>query len=166
MHYCIMGGAVVRNPPANAGDISDASLIPGSERSPGVGNDKMHQYSCLKNSMDTEEPGRWQSKGSQRVRHDWATVQQEIIKHMKKQENVTHNQMDRDWIWNDPIVGISRYSYNCCCSVFKSFLTLSDPMDCSPPGSSVLGISQARILEWDAISFSNSYDIYIKRCLK
>ena len=29
-----------------------------------------------------------------------------------------------------------------------------DPMDCSPPGSSVLGIFQARILEWIAISFS------------
>ena len=32
--------------------------------------------------------------------------------------------------------------------------TLCDPMDCSPPGSSVYGISQARILEWVAISFS------------
>ena len=31
---------------------------------------------------------------------------------------------------------------------------LCDPMDCSPPGSSVHGISQARILEWVAISFS------------
>ena len=33
-------------------------------------------------------------------------------------------------------------------------LTLCDPMDCSPPGSSVHGISQARILELVAISFS------------
>ena len=33
-------------------------------------------------------------------------------------------------------------------------LTLSDPMDCSPPNSSVHGILQARILEWVAISFS------------
>ena len=32
--------------------------------------------------------------------------------------------------------------------------TLSDPMDCSPPGSSVHGISQARILEWAVIPFS------------
>ena len=32
--------------------------------------------------------------------------------------------------------------------------TLSDPMDCSPPGSSVHGIFQARVLEWDAIVFS------------
>ena len=40
------------------------------------------------------------------------------------------------------------------CLVAKSFLTLFDPMDCSPPGSSVLGIFQARILEWVAVSFS------------
>ena len=33
----------------------------------------------------------------------------------------------------------------------------SDPMDCSPQGSSVHGILQARILEWVAISFSNAY---------
>ena len=38
--------------------------------------------------------------------------------------------------------------------VAQSCLTLCDPMDCSPPGSSVNGISQARILEWVAISFS------------
>ena len=41
-----------------------------------------------------------------------------------------------------------------CCLVNKSCLTLCDPMDCSPPGSSVHGISQSRILEWVAISFS------------
>ena len=38
--------------------------------------------------------------------------------------------------------------------VAQSCLTLCDPMDCSPPGSSVHGILQARILEWVAISFS------------
>ena len=36
----------------------------------------------------------------------------------------------------------------------QSCLTLCDPMDCSPPGSSVHEIFQARILEWIAISFS------------
>ena len=35
--------------------------------------------------------------------------------------------------------------------VTQSCLTLSDPMDCSPPGSSVHGIFQARVLEWGAI---------------
>ena len=38
--------------------------------------------------------------------------------------------------------------------VSQSCLTLSDPMDCSPPGSSVHGIFQARVLEWVAIAFS------------
>ena len=38
--------------------------------------------------------------------------------------------------------------------VIQLWPTLSDPMDCSPPGSSVHGIFQARVLEWDAIAFS------------
>ena len=37
----------------------------------------------------------------------------------------------------------------------ESCLTLSDPMDCGPPGSSVHGIFQARVLEWGAIAFSD-----------
>ena len=42
--YCVQrfpGGAVIKNPPANAGDARDADSIPGSERSPGVGNGTM-----------------------------------------------------------------------------------------------------------------------------
>ena len=38
--------------------------------------------------------------------------------------------------------------------VAQSSPTLSNPMDCSPPGSSVHGILQARVLEWNAIAFS------------
>ena len=38
--------------------------------------------------------------------------------------------------------------------VAQSCPTLSDPMDCSPPGSSIHGIFQARVLEWVAIAFS------------
>ena len=41
-----------------------------------------------------------------------------------------------------------------CVLVAQSYLTLCDPMDCSPPGSSVRGILQARRLEWVAIPFS------------
>ena len=40
--------------------------------------------------------------------------------------------------------------------VAPSYPTLSDPVDCSLPGSSVHGICQARVLEWVAIAFSNS----------
>ena len=38
--------------------------------------------------------------------------------------------------------------------ITQSCPTVSDPMDCSPPGSSVHGIFQARVLEWGAIAFS------------
>ena len=42
--------------------------------------------------------------------------------------------------------------------VAQSCPTLRDPMDCSPPGSSIHGISQARALEWVAIAFSTKRD--------
>ena len=51
---------MVKNQPANAGDLRDVSLIPGSERSPGGGHGNPLQYSCLENPMDR---GAW-----------WATV--------------------------------------------------------------------------------------------
>ena len=43
------GGSAVKNPPANAGDMNS---IPGPGRSPGEGNGKPLQYSCLENPMD------------------------------------------------------------------------------------------------------------------
>ena len=52
---------VVKNQPANAGDIRNASSIPGSGRSPGGGHRNSLQYSCLENPMDR---GAW-----------WAMVQ-------------------------------------------------------------------------------------------
>ena len=52
-----LGGSVVKNPPANAGDVG---LIPGLGRSLGKGNGNPPQYSCLGNPMDR---GAW-----------WATV--------------------------------------------------------------------------------------------
>ena len=53
-------GAVVKNLPGKAGDPRDVGLIPGSGRSPGVGNGNPCQYSCLRNPLDR---GAW-----------WATV--------------------------------------------------------------------------------------------
>ena len=43
---------VVKNLPANAGDVRDLGPIPGWGRSPGVGNSTLFQYSRLENSMD------------------------------------------------------------------------------------------------------------------
>ena len=51
---------MIKLPPANAGDIRDAVLIPGLGRSPGRGHGNPLQYSCLENPMDR---GAW-----------WATV--------------------------------------------------------------------------------------------
>ena len=50
---------VVKNPPANAGDVKDAGSIPGLGTSHGVGNGNPFQYSCLENSMDR---GDWWAK--------------------------------------------------------------------------------------------------------
>ena len=44
-----------------------------------------------------------------------------------------------------------------CAELFQSCLTLCNLMDCSPPGSSVLGILQAKILEWVAVPFSRGF---------
>ena len=48
--------------------------------------------------------------------------------------------------------------------VAQSCLTLSNPMDCSPPGSSVHGIFQARVLEWGAIAFSDKQTGNLQTC--
>ena len=55
--YSTLGGAVVKDPPANAGDERDRSSVPGLGRFPGEGNGNSFQYSCLENSMDR---GAWQ----------------------------------------------------------------------------------------------------------
>ena len=56
---------VVKNPPANAGDVRDLGSIPGLGRSPGEGHGHPLQYSCLENPMDRRLP----PMGPQRVEH-------------------------------------------------------------------------------------------------
>ena len=57
------GGVLVKNPLANVGDARDTGSIPGLRKSPGIGNSKPLQYSCLENSIDR---GTWpQSMGLQ-----------------------------------------------------------------------------------------------------
>ena len=60
---------VVKNPPP---DARDDGPIPGLGRSSGEGNGYPLQYSCSEIPW-TEEPGRLQSMGLQRVGHDWST---------------------------------------------------------------------------------------------
>ena len=60
---------------------------------------------------------------------------------MKRKQ--THRHRKENWL---PKVG--------CVLISQSCPSLCDPIDCSPPGSSVHGLFQARILEWTDISFS------------
>ena len=70
----------------------------------------------------------------------------------KKEERQSRKFTERAGL-SPPARGLA--SHLCgCLLVTKSCLTLCDPMDCSPPASSVHGILQARTLEWGAIPFS------------
>ena len=64
---------MVKNPPANAGDVGDVGSILGLGRSPGAENGKPLHCSCLKISW--REPCELQSMGSQRAGRDLATKQ-------------------------------------------------------------------------------------------
>ena len=68
----IFGSAVVKNPPASAGDTRDTGSIPGLGRSPGGGNSNLLQYSCLKIFTDR---GAW-----------WATIHRDL----KESDTVEH----------------------------------------------------------------------------
>ena len=61
---------VVKNLPANAGDIRDVGSIPGVERSPGGGYSNPFHYSCQENPMDR---GAWQAT-VQRVAKSWTQL--------------------------------------------------------------------------------------------
>ena len=63
---------MVKNPPANAGNMRDVGSIPGSGRSPGEQHGNPLLYSCLGNSLDREATwtGGLLSMGSQRVVHN------------------------------------------------------------------------------------------------
>ena len=124
-------GSAGKELPVNAGD---SGLNPGSGRSHGEGNGEPHQYSCLENSMDR---GAWQvqSVELQRVRHNCTCTHT---------SNVSLS-----------IYVLKNYTVNAAKSL-QLCPTLCDPIDNSPPGSSVPGTLQARTLEWVAISFSNA----------
>ena len=134
---------VVKNLPANAGDIRDAASIPGLGRSPEREYGNPLQYSCLENPMDR---GAWQSTVHRVTKSQtpWSYLACRCaswgsIKYINQVKG--HNVKSLQWK-----LGLGIWSLSC--------LTLCDPMDYSLPGSSVHGIFQARVLEWIAISFS------------
>ena len=74
---------MVKNPPANAEDLGDSGLIPGSGRSPGGGHGNPLQYSCLENPMDR---GAWRAT-VHRVSKSWT---QQKAEHIRMQMHRNH----------------------------------------------------------------------------
>ena len=113
----------------------------------------------------TGRPGMLQSTGSQRVRHDWAIEQQKDYDPKEDDIKVTSNWNARSkkrvsvWHCYCPCYFLSLFA---AAKSLQSCPTLCDPIDGSPPGSSVPGILQARILEWVAISFSKAWKWKVK----
>ena len=85
---------VVKNLPANAGDLRDVGSIPGLGRSLEVGNGKLLQYSCLENPMNR---GAWWAtvRGLKRVGHDGVTEPNRSMALPKEYSRVGENH----WNW-------------------------------------------------------------------
>ena len=78
---------VVKNPPANAGDVRDMGSIPRLGRSPGEGHDNPLQYSCLENPMGRRA---WQAT-VHRVEHNWTRLKQLSTRAQPSSQAVTGN---------------------------------------------------------------------------
>ena len=121
----------------------------------------------------TEEPGGLQSMRLQRVGHNWSILTGHAAATAAKSIQLCPTLCDpRDGSPPGfPSLGFSRQEHRSGLpfaspmhesEVAHSCLTLRDPMDCSPSGSSIHGIFQARVLEWGASAFSiNRAYIYI-----
>ena len=103
----------------------------------------------------TEEPGGLWSMGSQRLRHDLATKQQQQHSWVLSGDNSLLISWWESTLIRTNILSFDRYDSESESEVDQSCLTLFNPIDCSLPGSSIRGIFQARVLEWVAISFSS-----------
>ena len=77
---------VVKNLPANSGDMTDMGLIPGSGGSPGGGHGNLFPYSSAWRIPQKEESGGLWSMGSQRVRHDRVTYHTHVCKEPYKSQ--------------------------------------------------------------------------------
>ena len=89
-------------------------------------------------------------RGFKRIRHDLATKQQLYIYIIYIYKYIPFHILFHYGL----LLNMNIDPYVIQLLVAQSCPTLCEPMDCSPPGSSVHGIVQARILEWVAVSFS------------
>ena len=122
---------VVKNPPANTGDIRDVDSIPESGRSPRGGNGNPLQCSCLEN------PHGQRRLADTLLRSLPLSSQAFLLPVCLCPDFLPFIKM--------PVTGLCACVL-CVCSVAQSCLTLCSPMDCSSPVSSIHGILQARRL--------------------
>ena len=153
---CFPHDSVVKNLPANAGAIRDTGSIPGLGR-PGGENGNPLQNSCLGNSMGREA---WRATvhgviKSQTWLRDWAcilnykciltfpypAIRLGIFLYVSINIDQSMNTLIKKSKVRDLLVVVALWCAQLC-------PTICDPMVCSPPGSSVHVIFQARILEW------------------
>jgi len=135
--------------------------------SPGGVNGSTLQYSCLENFMDRRD----RRTAVHRVikNQTWLSTPAAAAKSLQSCPTLRpHRQqptrLPRPWDSPGKNTGLGCHFLLQCMKVksqsevaqSQSCPTLSDPMDCSPPGSSIHGISQATVLEWGAIAFSRS----------
>ena len=113
-------GSVVKNLSTN---VEELGSISGSGRSPGEGNGNPLQHSHLKKCPWTEEPGRLQSMGSQRVRHNLATEHTHTRTHIYSviKYPMKHN---FSWLYSFQVINVIFFFFKNQALVLKFF---SDP---------------------------------------
>ena len=119
----------------------------------------IHSTTLARRIPWTEEPGGLRSLGLQRVRHSWSDLART---HAEIEIDIDPSQAERDGVadvvqrqqvyWR-----ILSHLHACVLSHFRCVQLFCGSMNCSPPGSSVHGILQARILEWVAMSSSSRF---------
>ena len=165
------------------GDLPDPGIKPGSPALQEMQVQSLHQEDPLGKKMaphfsilaweipQTEEPGGLQPTGSQRTGHDLATsLVAQLVKNLLRHGFSPwvgkipwrKERLPTSVFWPGEFPGLyspwggkELETIAAAAALLQSCPTLCDPIDSSPPGSSVPGILQARTLEWVAIFFSN-----------
>ena len=78
-----------------------------------------------------------------------------LVLSQRRDEWMEHRELLGQWNTLCDTMMVDKCHYVCVCA--QLYLTLSESMDCSPPGSSVHGIAEARILEWFAFPFPGDF---------